>query len=118
MLFRSSIFFLGLVPCKMSVLAYQFSNAIGIHLLSLILSIYCSKGANHKDVKSELQSEYFLVRELTFSLARVSSFLFILSLVTVFGMSALKFSFYLFAFILLLFGNVLYQIVKDEKHNS
>jgi len=113
-----SIFFLGLVPCKMSVLAYQFSNAIGIHLLSLILSIYCSKGANHKDVKSELQSEYFLVRELTFSLARVSSFLFILSLVTVFGMSALKFSFYLFAFILLLFGNVLYQIVKDEKHNS
>lgn len=109
-----SIALFGLIPCKKTILFYQFSNAICIHLMSLIFSVYCHRGACHPLVKNEFQTEYYLVREITFSLSRVTSYLLVLFVTSCFGLSTLAYSFYFFAFIILWFGIVLHQIVTKN----
>lgn len=113
-----SIVLFGFIPCKMTILFYQFSNVICIHLMNLIFSVYCHHDANHPLVKNEFQTEYYLVREIAFSLSRVTSYLLVLIVASCFGVSMLSYSFYFFAFIILCFGIVLYRIVTKNEISS
>lgn len=112
--YASSIFLFGFIPCKLTILFYNFSKAIFCHVLSLIFNIVVVRGANHELIKKEFQSEYFLLSDLVYSCSRVPSFIFVLCLTSLFGIASLKYSFYCFSAMIFLFGIVLYQMLQKK----
>ena len=112
--YASSIFLFGFIPSKLTILFYNFTNAIFLHILSLIFSVVVNRGANQKDIKDEFQTEYFLLSDLVYSFSRVPSYLFVLFLTMLFGISSLKYSFYLFSVFIFFFGFVLNQMLLKK----
>lgn len=113
-LYSLSILIFGISPSKGSIVFYQFCNAICLHFMNLIFSWHVSNLANKENVSDEFRTEYFLTSDLVFAVARVSSYLLVLFLVLVFGVSALQYSFFFFSFIIFFFGMILLKMIKNK----
>ena len=111
-----SIFLFGFMPSKITIILYNFMNAICLHLLNLILNVLTNHVANQKEIK-KFETEYFLTRDLLFGFSRVTSYIFVLIVTFFFQLHALKYTLFLISFCIFFFGLVMYYFIKNYNNN-
>lgn len=114
-IFVLSLICFGLFPGKATIILYNFGKTICLTIMTLIFDLYVVNNSNMDEVRDEYQTEYFLVTDLSYCAARVPSYLIVLGIVSIFGIGALKYSFFFFALAIFGFGIILISMTEKRK---
>ena len=87
----AALFLIGMFPAMWSLIIYLLVRFSFIQLLNMITDHTVANFSNIKELKTSLKEEFYLVRDMSFSVSRVSGYVILLVICLVWGMDYISY---------------------------